>query len=626
MNRCHLALCVAVAITGCQRPNGAVSIAAGKPSTTRPADAVVATKPAPPQFSVDAYMDHVRYLAGDKLAGRGIGTDGIRLAEEYIVERFQQAGLRPAGDEGHWFQMFRMHAGATRTPEGRLAVHGVDSTPEPDRDYVPFAFSSSDPFAGDVIFCGYGISNPQKQHDDYLGTDVTGKVVLVFRGEPPDWKPEDGHYTEFADFQRKVNAAKHRGAAAILMVNPAPTEAATDELTPFSPGPNTANYGLPAFHVSRRLAEGMVTAGGAETLDSLQKKVDAGQFATLSLAGVHVEGVPGVQWKSSEVSNIIGILRGTGPHAEEYVVVGGHHDHLGVCIPGRRYSLGPRDGTPQIHNGADDNASGTAGVLELAAALAAGPRLDRSVVFMTFTAEESGLIGSEYYVAHPVVPLAKAVAMVNLDMIGRLPSPEAPVQVFGTQSADELGAILDESVRRTGITVVPHGDAVGGSDQTPFYAKGIPVLHFYTGVNPDYHTPNDDTDRINGPGAVRILKLACDVVTRLARNGAVLTYNGAGTARLGMRSGYKVVMGVLPDYVDDGRPGLSLVSVSEGGPAETAGMEHSDRLLTIQGRPIDNVEDFMNVLSGGRPGDEITVVVKRGDTELTLKVVLAAGR
>jgi len=225
-----------------------------------------------------------------------------------------------------------------------------------------------------------------------------------------------------------------------------------------------------------------------------------------------------------------------------------------------------------------------------------------------------------------VVPLAKTVAMVNLDMIGRLPSPEAPVQVFGTQSADELGAILDESVRRTGITVVPHGDAVGGSDQTPFYAKGIPVLHFYTGVNPDYHTPNDDTDRINGPGAVRILKLACDVVTRLARNGAVLTYNGAGTARLGMRSGYKVVMGVLPDYVDDGRPGLSLVSVSEGGPAETAGMEHSDRILTIQGRPIDNVEDFMNVLSGGRPGDEITVVVRRGDTELTLKVVLAAGR
>jgi hypothetical protein len=616
---------------GCHQPMAAEPLGAEMPA---PISATVAEPLAPapipaaagtPTFSPEAYLAHVYYLASDELEGRGVGTEGIRRATDYIADYFRHCGLQPGGDDGTYFQTFGMKTGAELTDEGEFVVDGADVVPKLHEDYVPFPFSSDDAFDGDVVFCGYGIVNADKQHDDYMHNDVTGKVVLVLRQEPPDWEPEEGHFTEFATFQTKVYNARNRDAAAVLIVNRVSEEEA-DELMPFRVGPNTSEYGLPAFHVSQALAEKLLVAGGLGSLAELQQKADQGEFVSAALTGVRVKGRAGIRWNRSDVRNVVGILPGSGPLADEYVVIGAHHDHLGVQAPGRGPSLGKGTGPPEIHNGADDNASGTAGVIELARAFAATGPLNRSLVFMTFTAEESGLLGSLHYVSHPTIPLDRIEAMLNLDMIGRMPEDKNRVQVFGTKSAEEFEDLVQQYSQQVGIDVQTAGGAIGGSDQTSFFTKGVPALHFFTGVHRDYHSPSDDADRINEQGAAQVLKLVYDLAYDLANRDTRLTYNAVAAGPQRSPTGFKVVMGIMPSYVEEEIPGMEVVAVSEGRPAQAAGMQDGDRILKIDGKTVNNVYDYMAALTGKNPGDAVEVVVQRGEEQLTLQVVLAAGQ
>jgi len=592
-------------------------------TTTAPAQSP-GTSAARPTFSPQAYLAHVEYLASDELAGRGIGTDGIRKSTEYIAGTFERLGLQPAGRNDSYFHGFDMKAGATLGDDTTFHVAGIDGQPALHHDYVPFSFSSDKAFSGEVVFCGYGLVNAERQHDDFIRLDLAGKVVLVLRGEPPGWQ-EEGHFTAFASFQSKVSSARNRDAAAILIVNPKPEADQADELMPFQPGPNTSDFGLPALHIRRTLADAMLTAGGLEPLDALQPKLDAGQSCSAALKGVRAEGRPAIRWDRTDVRNVVAVLPGRGPNADEYVIIGAHHDHLGTQLPGQGPARGEPADKPAIFNGADDNASGVAGVLELAAAFARRGPTRRTLVFMTFTAEETGLIGSQRFVADPTFPLDKATAMLNLDMIGRMPEGRDRVQVFGVKSADEFDGILTRCAEQVGIELNSAGGALGGSDHASFYVKGVPALHFYTGAHDEYHTPEDDTELINEQGAVRILEFVYAGTEELADRDAKLTYSTAGGASH-RRSGFKVVMGLMPGFGESDAPGMEVAAVAPGRPADQAGVRSGDRIIRVNDATVNNVDDYMAALTGKRPGDKLTIVVQRGEEQVVLEVILASGR
>ena len=612
-----LVLCVA----GCVCP-AAHGQPAAAPVTTAPAPSNGAAT-ARPTFSPDAYLAHVAYLASDELGGRGIGTDGIRKSTEYIAGTFERLGLKPAGRQDSFFHGFDMKAGATLGNDTTLTITGIDAQPALHLDYVPFPFSSDKAFSGEVLFCGYGLVNAERQHDDFIHLDLAGRVVLVLRGEPPGWQ-EDGHFTAFASFQNKVSNARNRDAAAILIVNPKPGADQADELMPFHAGPNTSDFGMPALHIRRTLADAMLAAGGLETLDVLQPKLDAGQSCSAALKGVRAQGRPAIRWVRTDVRNVVAVLPGRGPKADEYVIIGAHHDHLGVQLPGQGPARGEPADTPAIFNGADDNASGVAGVLELAAAFARRGPTRRTLVFMTFTAEESGLIGSQRFVADPTIPLDKTASMLNLDMIGRMPEGRDRVLVFGVRSADEFDEILTRCAEQVGIELNSAGGALGGSDHASFYAKGIPALHFFGGMHDEYHTPDDDTELINERGAVRILEFVYAVTEELADRDAKLTCSTAGGMSHG-RGGFKVVMGLMPGFGESDAPGMEVAAVSPGRPADQAGVRSGDRILRVNDATVNSVEEYMVTLSGKRPGDKLTIVVQRGEEQVTLEVVLASG-
>ncbi len=565
----------------------------------------------------------MEYLAGDDLAGRGIGTDGIRKATEYIAGTFERLALKPAGTNDSFFQGFDMKAGPALADDTTFTVTGTDVRPVVGHDYVPLPFSSDQAFSGEVVFCGYGVVDAQRRHDDFLRLDLTGKVVLVLRGELPGGPDEDG-FSTFASFRRKICNARDRNAAAVLFVNRKPPPDGTDELLPFHGGPDTSDYGLPALHIRRTLAEAMLAQGGLKTLDALQAKLDAGQSCSAVLEGVRAEGRPAIQWNRVDVRNVVAALPGRGPKADEYVIIGAHHDHLGVQFPGQGSARGEPSDTPAIFNGADDNASGVAGVLELAAAFARRGPTNRTLVFVTFTAEESGMVGSQRFLADAPIPLGKTIAMLNLDMIGRVPEGQTCVQVGGLRSAAEFDTVLSRCANQVAIELSCFDTALGGSDHLSFSAKGIPALLFHSGIHDEYHTPDDDIELINAQGAVRILELVYAVAEELADRDTKLTARAAGGLSAG-RGGFKVVVGLIPAYGVSDLPGVEVAVVLPHRPADVAGVRNGDRIIRIDDTTVNNLEDYMAALAGRRPGDKVTMVVRRGEEQVTLELVLAAG-
>ncbi len=578
------------------------------------------------------FQAHIEYLASDQLEGRGVGSQGIELAADYIADQFAFAGLEPAGDDGTFFQTFSMTLRRTLTDESRLAFAGDKVERRQETDFITFSFSSDEEFSAGVVFCGYGIVNPDKSFDDFKDIDLTGKVALILDGEPPSWAGDDERPTRHSMHQSKVYNAKDRGAVAVLMVNQRPGEGEADRLTEFVAEGSDA-YGIPAFHITRAFAEDRLSAARVGTLDELQQKLDGGGSASAELAHQQASGKAGFKKTSAPTRNVLGTRRGAGPLADEYVVIGAHYDHLGIRKPMmRKFKAGkllPDENLPQIHNGADDNASGTSGLIEIARMFAAAPPPRRSVLFIAFTAEESGLHGSKYYIDHPVVPLEHTVAMLNMDMIGRIKPGDDQVTVFGVQCGTGFAEILELSGGDAGLTIAPAVDEGGRSDHASFIRKQIPSLHFFSGNHPDYHKPSDDSDRINVAGGVKITKLvyetAKDLATREGRPEFQLVKSEKKEPAVAT-STFRVVMGLSPNYTDDGTPGMGVDAVSSEGPAELAGMRAGDRIIRIGGKNIANVYDYMAATRNNKAGDTVEVVVLRDGKEQTLKVTLAPAR
>ena len=578
-------------------------------------------------ITANSYQGHVNFLAADAQGGRGLGTPGIEQSADYIANHFASAGLDPAGDNGTFFQSFEVSLNPKMTESCNLQVTGSDSQPKSEAatyetDFVPFVFSGSGAFEGDAVFAGYGIVNDDKKHNDYAHFDVEGKVVLMLRHEPPSWAGKDGEFTPHSQFNNKIYNAKERGAVAVLIVDRI-AEGDSPKLQAWRGGGNTADYGLPAFHVSQAFAESLLSAGGAGSLRTLQDQLDAGNPASTDLKSVRIKGDSGIIREKAMTRNVLGMLKGVGPLANEIIVIGAHYDHLGKAVPrsARSHDADAADQIPQIHNGADDNASGTAGVIELARKIASQQPLKRSVLFMAFSGEESGLLGSKHFVNHPTIKIENIVAMLNMDMIGRLANDNNTIQVFGTEAADGFDDMLEKLAKKHHFELKGSASATGPSDHTSFYQKKIPSLHFFSGLHEDYHRPSDDADKINSEKAVQFLAYIEDVAWTIINGDErpVYHYVAAPAQMGGSRS--RVRMGIMPSYADSAE-GLGIDAVLKDSPAVKGGMKDGDVIVRIAETKVKNIYDYMAALRDKNPGDEIEVDVLRDGKVETLKIVL----
>ncbi|MCA9556367.1 MAG: M20/M25/M40 family metallo-hydrolase, partial [Myxococcales bacterium] len=450
-------------------------------------------------LSAQRLRDTVYYLASDELEGRGPATAGLEKAAAYLADQVKKAGLRPAFGDGYR-QGFEMMVGVEFGPKNHLSAGKAAF--ERGKDFSPFTFSASGVAEGAPVFVGYGITSKEQEYDDYAGVDVKGKVAVVLDGEPGDDDPKspfDGRRrTPHSTVRAKLLLAREGGAVAMLLVK--------KTVDPSKAGPVAQDAGLMVAAISEGAAKALLGFDVAKARAGIDKTyAPASKDPGRPAAKVEIE----VLRQRRTVFNVAGVM---GPaDAKEAVVLGAHYDHLGF---GGANSLSGSE-EPLIHNGADDNASGTATVLEAARALAAGAEgLERKVYVVFFAGEEDGLLGSSWFVEHPPVPMDQMAAMVNLDMVGRLRDDR--LSVVGSGTAAEFPALLSRVCGGTPITCVPHADGFGPSDQTPFYAAGIPVLFLNTGVHDDYHKPSDTADRINAAGGVEVARLAEALVRDLA--------------------------------------------------------------------------------------------------------------
>lgn len=627
--------------------------------------------------SIDRLRQIVTYLASDALEGRRTGTQGAVDAANYVTGEFSRFGLKAgmpvtrgartrAEARSRYLQSFPYVA---KVELGRNNLFFVNPGRADDmmqfkvvEDWMPLGFSTNgDVRSAEAVFAGYGISSAELKYNDYAVSDARDRVAIVFAGTPDGDNPH-GQFVQAGQIRFKAAAARAAGARALLII--ANEEKFQDDRMTRLAYDNNGEAGIPVIVISRRLAAKLLATESAQ-LSDFEKTADSRTgFETemtparrlrMPIKGRKLDLSINVLRRESPSFNVIGILPGSDPRLkDEAIVIGAHYDHLGL---GGEGSLAPREG--DIHHGADDNASGVAGMLELARLLSSqNPRPRRTIVFIAFSGEEEGLIGSNYYVNHPVVPLANTVAMINMDMIGRLKDKKLIVGGVGT--AQEWRSMIDTgntvqsatvSLNATGtgsanvslnaprmpIVVGANGkpvvtldparqflltlseDGYGPSDHQSFYAKQVPVLFFWTGTHEDYHKPSDTADKINYEGEARIVSFVRDLVRDIDRSDKRPTYAVAKSESQGRTGGFRVYLGTIPNY-GDANDGLKLDGVRDGSPAAKAGLKAGDRIVRLAGHDVKNVYDYTYALGEMKAGQEYEVELIRDGQRMTLRI------
>jgi hypothetical protein len=460
----------------------------------------------------------VARLAQDEWEGRRAGEPGARLAAAWLAEEFQGIGLEPMLPGASHRQRFSFISGAELGPGNRLSVGGRAYAAS--RDFRPLAFSAAGSYTGGVVFAGYGIHAPARGRDDYAGIDVRGRAVLALRYAPA-WGGLESPWQAEASLRRKAERARERGAAALLIVTGPRTRGVGDVLIPFQTDAALGDVGIPVASLRRRVAEDLLYGTGLD-LGEAQKLADRGLPGARRRLAVPLELATDLVPTRSSTSNVLGRLPGRVP---ETLVIGAHYDHLGRGGSG---ALDP-SAAGEVHHGADDNASGTAALLELARSLAGrGARLRRSVVFAAFGAEELGLLGSVHFVERPPLPLSQVVGLLNLDMIGRLEPRGLFVQ--GTDTSPAWPELLEAANREPELRLRLLGGGTGPSDHASFFHMGVPVLFFFTGIHSDYHRPSDTAERIDATGMSRILSLVEPIALAVADSDRPLPFRDPAAA------------------------------------------------------------------------------------------------
>ena len=570
-----------------------------------------------------AYLAHIKYLASDKLKGRGTGTPELEQAADYIAREFKAAGLKPV--DTSYFQRFPVTTQAKLGSRNRLTLtmRGKKTLLKFNDDFVPLNMSSSGDFSGEAVFVGYGISAPEYNYDDYAGVDVAGKVVVMLRREPQETDDKatfNGRvYTRHAQFDSKTTNAKLHGAKAAIILSDV-LSSGYGEIEKFAKNAGPANAGIPAIMLKGEVGEKLLEAAGLKLRD-IHEGIDKDMKPRSQLLGnVAVAVRADVSREVRQVRNVVGYLPG---ESNEFLVIGAHYDHLGL---GQQFSMAPSmAGKP--HFGADDNASGTAGVIELAKRFGAIANRKRGILFMAFAGEELGLLGSSFFVNNPQLPLTKAVTMINMDMIGRV--KDGRVFVGGSGTGSSLKALLDGTSTHGLQFDMSETAGYGSSDHTSFTTKQVPVLFFFSGLHADYHKPTDTWDKINAVDAVKLLAYVGEVAEKLISQERpqyvrVLppqsAHSGAAPSS-GGSSGYGPYFGSIPDFAEPPK-GVRFADVRDGSPAGVAGLKAGDIMIGFDGKDVGNLMDFTVLLRQKKPGDEVEVKVLRDGQTMTVKVLL----
>lgn len=563
-------------------------------------------------------QEHITYLSSDQLAGRLPGTPGDKLAQEYIMNKFKSYGLLPAGDNGNYIQSFEMitsvalgknNSFTELSPSDRSFTLGVD--------YTPLGFSTDGSTQSNLVFAGYGISAPGSNYDDYAGIDVTGKVAVIMRYTPFWNDPHNSSLRNYASFIVKTITAKEKGAAGIIFVT-GPQDNETDELVGLSFNNGYPDAGIPVINLTRDAFDDLFSSTG-KTIAGIQDEINSSGSPASFETNIKVSIEADVDPQTITTGNVVGMLEGNDPTvSDEVIVIGAHYDHLGYGEYGSLYA-----GTDRvIHHGADDNASGTAGVIELAQKLAAEKEtLKRDVIFILFSGEEAGLLGSNFYTKSDEFENLNIVAMLNMDMIGRLQDNKLVIYGIGSSPMWETTIKNLNNSYNFDITYTQAG--FGRSDHSSFYSNNIPAVHFFSGTHTDYHRPSDTYDKINSTDAEKIVKLVYDVTKEIDNEKTRPEFTKAEEENDDNRTmgNIRIYVGTIPDYAYDGK-GMKLSGVKEGGPAEKGGMQAGDIIIKFGEKTVENIYDFMYAMQSYKPDDVVDFVVLRDGKEVNLKLTM----
>ena len=579
------------------------------------------------QLSAERIARHVQFLASDKLQGRRAGTPFADEAAAYIEKEFRSYGLKTASPAG-FLQPFNFVSAVklgeqnifqVKTPKGTRSLKVTE-------DFMPLAFSASELAAGEAVFVGYGIGAPELQFDSYAGVDPKGKIVMMLRGSPDGDNPH-GKFAEFTqpglEIQNKTLKAREKGARGVIFVS-GEKNFREDRLSRLHHDLNFMDSGIPTSIISVEAASSILSSSGISVAAAEAKARESS--SAFVVKDVTIEFKTDVVKINGKSANVVAVLPGNDPQlASEYVIIGAHYDHLGLGGP-ESLAANPEG---QIHHGADDNASGTSGLLELARVLAAERgKIKRSIMFIAFSGEELGLLGSGAYTKNPIIPLASTVAMLNMDMIGRLRNGSLFVGGVGTSPTwRPLIERLNGTSQPTASTAghAPRfqlgfgEDGFGPSDHQSFYVRDVPVLFFFTGTHDDYHKPSDTADKINAEGLKQVAEFVSEIAVSVANEPQRIAFTKVKVEQRPAGRGFRVYLGTVPNYSDQS-DGMKLDGVRPGSPAEKAGLRAGDLIVKLGKMPIKNVYDYTYALGEMRGGEEVEAVIRRDGKEMTMKI------
>jgi len=557
---------------------------------------------------------HVQTLASEKFDGREAGTPGERLAGEYIAQQLTQLGAKPLPGQRDMFASFEFTAGS-RDAGSLIRVERQGAfRPFQDRaDIQALSFSDDGEVTGPVVFAGYGIVVPESQnfgYDSYVGLDVKDKIVVVLRYFPEDAdKDTKAIVARYSDLRYKAMAARQHGARALIVVT-GPRSPNAGQTVPMSFDTAIAGSGIPAASISGKVAEELFRGG--PSLEETQKSLDSGNphVAGFALPNVAVTLKTALVREKQTGRNVLAYIPATKPTtgvARPWIAVGAHYDHLGRGTKGN--SLAGKDDVGKPHLGADDNASGTAAVLAIAAAIAKEPARSRNLLVALWSGEEIGLVGSNAFVNMPAVPLDQIDAYLNFDMVGRMQDNKLTVQATGTSPI--WPSILERANVAAGFDLTLSPDPYQPTDVASFNQASVPALTFTTGAHVDYHKPSDTADKIDYADLDRVADFATAIVRRLidTPEAPQFTKVQESTQNAG-RIGVRVFTGTVPDYTSTAK-GLLLGGVIGGGPAEQAGLQKGDIIVEIAGQSIANIYDYTYALELLKIGQPVKVVYTR---------------
>ncbi len=633
-----------------QRMLGQVQAAKARDlSVSTPRD--LSSSPTKPEIRAEDARTHVVTLASERMAGRMTGTKGEKLATQYVADAFERLGLIGAGDGGTYFQEFDFTAGASLGPRNKLKISGLDQDRRGatsirewhargrltvDRDWRPLGISNAGQFdSAEVIFAGYGIVAPKTEafeaYDSFVHLDVTDKWVMVLRDMPEDITPERReHLAPYGTRSAKARTVRDKGARGLILV-PGPNSQFRDPLVRIRRDDIHAAVSIPAISMTGKLAQRILDKADKK-LKTLQDELDKGQPQMgFAIPKVQLEATIDIEKVTLQGRNVLAVLQAEastdGPQPPA-LVIGAHIDHLGKGSSSN--SLARKDEQDQIHFGADDNASGIAGLLEIAEyfadqATAGKLKLKRDVVFAAWSGEELGLLGSKHFVEQVAAKTRQndnirsaVAAYLNMDMIGRL---DKKLIVQGVGSSSIWPGEIERRNAPVGLSITIQNQAILPTDTTAFYQKGVPVLHVFTGAHGDYHSPRDTADKVNYEGLAKITRFVSLIARSLSTQADTPDYvlmkeKASGPSR-GMGRAY---LGTIPDYAGEGVRGMLLSGVTAGAPADQAGLKGGDVIVELAGKTIENIQDYMAAIGALKVGQPADIVVLRNEKRVKLTI------